>query len=72
MTGDEQLAQELADRIVELEPMVVGHELRPSVDTVRLTLPHRLGVDVDLTHLRRGDTELVARRVVKLVRNAQR
>ena len=65
---DRELAQDLADRIIALEPMVVGYEVLERTDVVRLTLPKGIGIDVDLTHLRRGDADLVARRVVKTVR----
>lgn len=63
-----ELAQDLADKIIALEPMVVGYEVLERTNVVRLTLPKGLGLDVDLTHLRRGDADLVARRVVKIIR----
>lgn len=70
---DDVLAAGLADRIVDLYPMVIGWEVDTRTDTVRLTLPHRLRLDVDLTHLRRGDTEAVARTIVRKFRaRAQR
>lgn len=63
--ADRELAAELADYIVALYPMVVGWEVDARTDTVRLTLPQGYRAGVDLTHLRRGDADLVARRVVR-------
>ena len=68
--SDEQLAEQLADAIVELSPMVVGWEVDARTDTVQLTLPKRLRAGIDLTHLRAGHVEHVARRVVKAVERA--